>query len=69
MRTRKPNSLRAESIIEYLLLTVCVTVVVIVFLGPAGPFRGALENSLDMMLVNSIEYAAQNITLNLDLIP
>lgn len=58
-----------QSIIEYLLLTACVVVVVLVFLGPSGPFRGALENSLDLTMVNSIETMSQNVTLNLQLIP
>ena len=60
---------QGQSIIEFLLLTACVCVVVIVFLSPAGPFRGAMENSLDLLMINKIETMSQKVTLNLNLVP
>ena len=44
----------AQQIIEYLLLFVAVVVVLIVFIGPFGPFRGAVNRVIDISL-NQVE--------------
>ena len=60
---------RGQNIIEYLLLVTAVAVVVIVFLSSNGPFRGALENSLNLVMVTHLTNIAQNVVLNTTIPP
>ena len=60
---------RGQNIIEYLLLVAAVCVVVIVFLGPTGPFRAALENSFNLVMVTHLTNIAQNVVLNTTIPP
>ena len=57
-----------QNIIEYLLLTVAVILVLLLFLGPQGFFRGAFERTLDISF-NQINSIAQNIDFGNGAIP
>ena len=41
---------KAQQIMEYLLVFVVVVVVLLAFIGPAGPFRGAVNRVIFMAL-------------------
>ena len=60
---------RGQNIIEYLLLVTAVAIVAIVFLSSNGPFRGALENSLNLVMVTHLTNIAQNVVLNTTIPP
>ena len=58
---------KGQNIIEYLLMVTTVCVVVIAFLGPAGPFGASLDRSLDLTMVNYLTKVSQNVTINSDI--
>ena len=54
-----------QNFVEYLVMMVGVIVVLLFFLGPTGLFRGALERSLGLTLVDQIKDVTQNTTFNI----
>jgi len=49
------NNKKAQNVIEYILLIVAVLTVFIFFLGPQGPFKGAVQNSMMKGTVTQIQ--------------
>lgn len=52
---------KAQNIVEYLLFITVIIVVLVIFLGPTGPFRGAVNRALDGS-INQLENIASSTT-------
>ncbi|OGX28166.1 MAG: hypothetical protein A3D10_09180 [Omnitrophica WOR_2 bacterium RIFCSPHIGHO2_02_FULL_48_11] len=59
------NNQNGQNFVEYVVMAVTVIVGIIFFLGPSGPFRGAMERSLDYALVDQIDNMRQNTVFNI----
>ena len=57
------NDQKGQNVIEYILLAVAVLLVCIFFLGKQGPFKKAVENSLDTT-IHRIDKASAEIKFN-----
>ena len=54
---------KGQNVVEYILLVAAVVVVFILFLGPNGPFKKAVENSLMKGTVTQIQHFSDQIQL------
>ena len=57
---------QGQNFVEYLVMVTGVIVLLIFFLGPNGIFRGALERSLHLSVVDQIKDVTQNTTFNIE---
>lgn len=50
MPLARRHSPKGQQIIEYLLLFAVIVIVLVFFLGPAGPFRNAVNQAINITL-------------------
>ncbi|OGX06970.1 MAG: hypothetical protein A2Z88_04160 [Omnitrophica WOR_2 bacterium GWA2_47_8] len=56
---------QGQQLIEYMLVVTAVVVIMLIFLGPLGPMKRAINDSLDAS-VNYLERVSRNVVFNTD---